>query len=116
MEKTVFNSIHVKKSLLQDGFHKKIRRSPMKLTYFELSIEESVAYLQVNHPPANTLNAEVIAELSSTINELESREDVKVIVLTGNENSLSLEQIFKNLPTLLERPKKQVLFPKMDRL
>lgn len=56
----------------------------MELTYFELSIEGSVAYLQVNHPPANTLNAEVIAELSSTINQLESREDVKVIVLTGN--------------------------------
>src|SRR5699024_5233799 len=84
MEKTVFNSILAKKSLLHDGFHKKIRRNPMELTYFDLSIEESVAYLQVNHPPANTLNAEVIAELSSPSSELESREEVKVIVVKGS--------------------------------
>ncbi|HLQ96544.1 MAG TPA: enoyl-CoA hydratase-related protein [Pseudogracilibacillus sp.] len=56
----------------------------MELSYFKLSIEENIAYLQVNHPPANTLNAAVIEELSSAMKQLETREDVKVIVVTGD--------------------------------
>src|SRR5699024_10615680 len=84
MEKTVFNSILAKKSILQDVFRKKIRSDRMDLTYFDLSIVEGVDYLLLKDQSANTLHSDDIAELSRTINELESREEVIVIVLTGN--------------------------------
>lgn len=49
-----------------------------------LEIEEGVALLKVNRPPAlNALNTDVLLELISAFQELDNNEKVRVIILSG---------------------------------
>lgn len=50
-----------------------------------LEVENGVALLTINRPKAlNALNSETLAELNQCLAELEPREDVNVIILTGS--------------------------------
>jgi enoyl-CoA hydratase len=55
------------------------------MTYSNLSVlvENRVAVLAINHPPANALNQTVLTELRNALDQLENDPDVKVVVLTG---------------------------------
>ena len=53
--------------------------------YWKVSIEDKVATLIIDHPPANTLNTAVMGELSALIKEMNSDNDVKAVVITGAE-------------------------------
>ncbi|MBS1259297.1 MAG: putative enoyl-CoA hydratase [Candidatus Scalindua arabica] len=46
-------------------------------------IENYIAILQIDNPPANELSSKVINELSNTLDLLAERKDVKVIIITG---------------------------------
>ena len=46
-------------------------------------VEDCVATVTINHPPANTLNDALLAQLESTLHALEMHDGVKVIVITG---------------------------------
>ncbi len=46
-------------------------------------VEDCVAIVTINHPPANTLNDALLAQLESTLHALEINDGVKVIVITG---------------------------------
>lgn len=56
----------------------------MEQTKTEVTIEDKVAYLRLNNPPANALSTELLTELSSVMDELEQNEDAQVVVITGN--------------------------------
>jgi len=45
--------------------------------------KKGVAYVYINNPPANALNAEMVMELSDCIEELNNNPDVNTIVVTG---------------------------------
>ena len=47
------------------------------------TVEGAVATLLINHPPANTLTPELLAELSTMFDQVAKDEAVKVVVLTG---------------------------------
>ncbi len=47
------------------------------------NIDGAVATLLINHPPANTLTPELLAELSATFEQAAKDDAVKVVVLTG---------------------------------
>ena len=47
------------------------------------TVEGAVATLLINRPPANTLTPELLAELSTTFDQVAKDEAVKVVVLTG---------------------------------
>lgn len=47
------------------------------------NIDGAVATLVINHPPANTLTPELLAELSQVVDVLAKDDAVKVVVLTG---------------------------------
>lgn len=47
------------------------------------NIDGAVATLVINRPPANTLTPELLAELSTTFDQVAKDEAVKVVVLTG---------------------------------
>lgn len=55
----------------------------MQLSNFQVNFEEEVAYITIDHPPANALSADVLTELSGAIPQLEQRDDVKAVVITG---------------------------------
>lgn len=46
-------------------------------------IEDRVAVLTIDHPPANTLSQAVLAELSDAVDEVLANPDVKATVITG---------------------------------
>jgi len=47
------------------------------------TVEDGVAILTLNHPPANTLTPEVLAELKAAFDALATEVAVKVVVFTG---------------------------------
>ncbi|MCI2105342.1 MAG: enoyl-CoA hydratase-related protein [Intestinimonas sp.] len=50
-----------------------------------LEVENGIAVLTINRPKAlNALNSETLAELGQCLAEVEKREDVKVLILTGS--------------------------------
>ncbi|QAT49106.1 enoyl-CoA hydratase/isomerase family protein [Caproiciproducens sp. NJN-50] len=50
-----------------------------------LEVENGVALLTINRPKAlNALNSETLAELNQCLSELEGREDVNAVILTGS--------------------------------
>ncbi|NGQ94418.1 enoyl-CoA hydratase [Brevibacillus sp. SYP-B805] len=55
----------------------------MTYTHLRLAVEDRVAVLTINHPPANALNQTALQELDSVLTQLESDPQVKAIVLTG---------------------------------
>ncbi len=55
----------------------------MKKQHITCEIENKIAILQIDNPPANALSTQVINELSNTLDSLTERDDTKVIVITG---------------------------------
>jgi len=51
--------------------------------YIRYTVEERVATLVIDHPPANALNKQTITELDSAVDELLANPQVKVIIITG---------------------------------
>jgi len=51
--------------------------------YIRYSIEERVATLVIDHPPANALNKQTLTELDGAMDELLANPEVKVVIVTG---------------------------------
>lgn len=51
--------------------------------YVKVSIEDRIATLTIDHPPANAFNKQVVEELDSAFDEVTADNEVKVIIITG---------------------------------
>jgi len=51
--------------------------------FIRYTIEDRVATLVIDHPPANALNKQTVTELDGAMGELLANADVKVIIITG---------------------------------
>ena len=51
--------------------------------YLNVAVDSKVATVTINNPPVNALGPDVLKELEATMDELEGKKDVKVIILTG---------------------------------
>lgn len=51
--------------------------------YLNLSVEDKVAIVTINRPPANALANALIMELNELLNDIEQNDDVRVVVLHG---------------------------------
>ena len=51
--------------------------------YIRYTVEERIATLVIDHPPANALNKQTNTELDSAVDELLANPEVKVIIITG---------------------------------
>jgi len=51
--------------------------------YVKVGIEDRVAVLTIDHPPANAFNARVVEELESAFDEVYNNDEVKAIIITG---------------------------------
>ena len=51
--------------------------------FIRYTVEDRVATLVIDHPPANALNKQTLIELETALDELIGNSDVKAIVITG---------------------------------
>jgi enoyl-CoA hydratase/carnithine racemase len=51
--------------------------------FVKVSIEDHVAVLTIDHPPANALDVQTLTDLDGTLDDLGANPDVKAIVITG---------------------------------
>jgi enoyl-CoA hydratase/carnithine racemase len=49
----------------------------------KVSVEDRIATLTIDHPPANAFNKQVIEELDSVFDEVTADDEVKAIIITG---------------------------------
>ena len=56
----------------------------MKKEYVSLEMDGTVCTVTINRPPANTLNKNLMAELTSVFTDLASRNNLRAVVLTGH--------------------------------
>ncbi len=52
-------------------------------TLVSIEVEDRVATITINHPPANALNYALLAQLESALHELEVNDGVRVMIITG---------------------------------
>ena len=51
--------------------------------YVRVSIEDRIATITIDHPPANAFNRQVVEELDAAFDEVTANEEVKAIIITG---------------------------------
>lgn len=68
--------------------------------YISVSIEDRVAILAINKPPANALSSSLIEELSSIFDELQFDENVRAVVLKGDGRFFSAGADIKEFTTI----------------
>ncbi len=51
--------------------------------YVKVSVENRIAVLTIDHPPANAFNEQTIEDLASAFDEVSANVDVKTIIITG---------------------------------
>ena len=89
------------------------------MEYLKLAVENHVAFITINHAPANALSSAIIAELAQAFDQIESNEDVRVVLLhgegrffsagadikefTGVENGKAFEKLAQNGQSVFER-------------
>tara|TARA_B100001113_G_scaffold353099_1_gene356316 strand:+ start:2857 stop:4917 length:2061 start_codon:yes stop_codon:yes gene_type:complete len=60
------------------------RNERLEFSYIDLNIEDNVANVKLNRPEAmNALNVDMVAQLGSVIDEINSRKDVSTIIFEG---------------------------------
>lgn len=66
----------------------------MERQFIKVSVEDRVALVTVDHPPANALNTQTVTELNDAIDELAANPGVKAIVITGGGAAASSLNVF----------------------
>ena len=51
--------------------------------YVKVSIEDRIATLTIDHPPANAFSAQTVKDLASAFDEVSANPEVKAIIITG---------------------------------
>jgi len=51
--------------------------------YVKMSVEDRIAILTIDHPPANAFNEQTVADLGSAFDEAMANPEVKAIIITG---------------------------------
>ena len=58
-------------------------------SFVSLKVDGPLAFLQLNRPPANAYNLDVLKDLDAAIEEVRYREEAKVVIVHGNERFFS---------------------------
>ncbi len=56
----------------------------MGYQFFQTNIQEGIATVTINHPPANALSTPVMNELSEVFEQMDKNTDIKAVVFTGS--------------------------------
>ncbi len=78
--------------------------------YIHISVENRVAVLTVDHPPANAFNTQVMTELGDAFDELTANDEVKVIIITGAGQLFVAGADINEIFELKDKPKEAMAF------
>jgi len=53
------------------------------LQYVKVSVEDRIATLTIDHPPANAFNDQTVSDLANAFDEVSANPEVKAIIITG---------------------------------
>jgi enoyl-CoA hydratase len=70
------------------------------MEFLKLQVENHIATITIQRPPANALSTAVLKELSSLLNEIETNDNVRVIVLHGEGRFFSAGADIKEFTSL----------------
>ncbi|RSK28078.1 enoyl-CoA hydratase [Bacillus sp. HMF5848] len=70
------------------------------MEFFQISVDENVATVTLQRPPANALASGVLLELQHVLDELKLREDVRVVLLRGEGKFFSAGADIKEFTAL----------------
>lgn len=70
------------------------------MTLLNTKVEERIATVTINRPPANALSSTILKELSVILDDLEHNEEVRVIVITGEGRFFSAGADIKEFTTV----------------
>lgn len=68
------------------------------MEFLSWNVENHVATVTLNRPPANALARGVILEVNSLLDEVEHDDNVRVILLKEKDDFSQQGQILRNLP------------------
>jgi enoyl-CoA hydratase len=70
------------------------------MEFLSYTIENGVAFVTIQRPPANALSSAIIKELSSVFDEIETKEEIRVVVLHGEGRFFSAGADIKEFTTI----------------
>lgn len=70
------------------------------MEYLKWSIEDKVATITINRPPANALSSGLISELSTVLDEVETNDEVRVLLIHGEGKFFSAGADIKEFTTI----------------
>ena len=78
--------------------------------YIKVSIEDRIATLTINHPPANAFNTQVMTELGDAFEEVTANDEVKVIIITGAGQLFVAGADINEIAELKDKPEETMAF------
>ncbi|MEM0117189.1 MAG: enoyl-CoA hydratase-related protein [Conexivisphaerales archaeon] len=91
----------------------------MNFSVLEISKEPPIAVIKLKRPEAmNALNSQVVKELVQALNEIETDEDVRCLVLTGDDRAFSAGADIKEMVgmSMVDMVKTKHFFPLWDKI
>lgn len=70
------------------------------MKFLKCSYKDKIAQITIASPPANTLSTGVISELSTAIDEIEKKDDIRVVVIHGEGRFFSAGADIKEFTTI----------------
>ena len=70
------------------------------MSTLQLQVENQVAYVAINRPPANALASDLLQDLSSILDTVEEQDDIRVVVLYGEGRFFSAGADIKEFTTV----------------
>jgi len=65
----------------------------------KMDINNRVAMITFNNPPANALSSKIVAEIDQLLNKIESDSNIRAVVYIVKVDFSLQEQTLKNLPS-----------------
>jgi len=78
--------------------------------YVHVSVENRVATLTIDHPPANAFNTQVMTELGDAFDEVTANDEVKVIIVTGAGQLFVAGADINEIAELKDKPEEAAAF------
>lgn len=70
------------------------------MEYMEWTIEENIAVMTLNRPPANALSTGMLKELSTVLDEIEANQQIRVLIIHGEGRFFSAGADIKEFTTV----------------
>ncbi|MFD3445380.1 enoyl-CoA hydratase [Microbacteriaceae bacterium 4G12] len=79
------------------------------MSFLSLTVEDHVALLQINHPPANAMSSHVIKEVDELLNQIEQDETVRAVLVYGEGRFFSAGADIKEFTAIADTKQAAVL-------